>query len=872
MVKRVKFDIYSNYFTILLFDKRLYSVLYKLCSMLTIKDYTFNKRTRRMEYLGKKEYFVNINNEYRFPIGFLTTAVYTMVYHGVNKEEMDYQRNICNPKSKLKVKMRKEYRPRDYQEACKDVVMQNTQNNFWLLDIRAGGGKFQGYSSLVKTIDGWKTMGEIKVGDKVASIDGTYVKVLEIHEQGVQRLFEVTFFDGRKTRCGGTHLWSIFNPERNFITVTTWQIMEYLESVKRRGCSKRVHVPLCEPIQNKEKKFVIHPYVLGCILGDGCITGKSVNLSVHNEYVLDRIESLLNYKHKLNRFYKPEGNRIKCVQRIVLDKDNLTFKEKKALVNEYKLELEKLGLMGCNAYNKFIPEKYLEASVEQRWELLRGLMDTDGYVDKPPIGRNGTRGKCGTPCYATSSYMLYKGIELLVRSLGGMASSYKKLPTYTHNGEKKYGKTSYVLRFRFKYPRLCVTRPSRLERLTETNQYSETLRLRIEDIKEVEPEKCRCITVQHPTGLYITDDYIVTHNSYSSVYISQNLNNKVFMLMLPKYIDKWVLEIPNYITINKEEIYVIQGSNSLEKLLKSKTHPYKIYIASIPTMLAYINSYEEDEDLLVKPTDLMEVLDIGTILSDETHQHLHALNKCLLYFSANTTICMSATFDTSNRELKKIYNYIIPDKKRISNMVEYVPYKIINAVGYTITNPKRVICTGSNGYSHIAFETSILRNSLFKNNYLKMVAYYVKRDYIDRRVDGDRCIVFATTKDMCNAITNYLKELHKELKISTYVAEDDYSTLITSDIAVTTLGSAGTGVDIPNLITAIQTICVTSIQANIQAIGRLRNIPGKQMVYTYLYSTSLSKHVAMHIERTNQIKYEATDYNIEEYRYPIANG
>ena len=501
MVKRVKFDIYSNYFTIMLFDKRLYSVLYKLCSMLTIKDYTFNKRTRRMEYLGKKEYFVNINNEYRFPIGFLTTAVYTMVYHGVNKEEMDYQRNICNPKSKLKVKMQKAIKMRDYQEACKNTVMENTQNNFWLLDIVAGGGK-----------------------------------------------------------------------------------------------------------------------------------------------------------------------------------------------------------------------------------------------------------------------------------------------------------------------------------------------------------------------------------SVVSIYISYSLNFKVFMFMLPKYIDKWVLEIPNYITINKEEIYVIQGSNSLEKLLKSKTHPYKIYIASIPTMLAYINSYEEDEDLLVKPTDLMEVLDIGTILSDETHQHLHALNKCLLYFSANTTICMSATFDTSNRELKKIYNYIIPDKKRISNMVEYVPYKIINAVGYTITNPKRVICTGSNGYSHIAFETSILRNSLFKNNYLKMVAYYVKRDYIDRRVDGDRCIVFATTKDMCNAITNYLKELHKELKISTYVAEDDYSTLITSDIAVTTLGSAGTGVDIPNLITAIQTICVTSIQANIQAIGRLRNIPGKQMVYTYLYSTSLSKHVAMHIERTNQIKYEATDYNIEEYRYPITNG
>ena len=228
MVKRVKFDIYSNYFTILLFDKRLYSVLYKLCSMLTIKDYTFNKRTRRMEYLGKKEYFVNINNEYRFPIGFLTTAVYTMVYHGVNKEEMDYQRNICNPKSKLKVKMQKAIKMRDYQEACKNTVMENTQNNFWLLDIVAGGGK-----------------------------------------------------------------------------------------------------------------------------------------------------------------------------------------------------------------------------------------------------------------------------------------------------------------------------------------------------------------------------------SVVSIYISYSLNFKVFMFMLPKYIDKWVLEIPNYITINKEEIYVIQGSNSLEKLLKSKTHPYKIYIASIPTMLAYINSYEEDEDLLV---------------------------------------------------------------------------------------------------------------------------------------------------------------------------------------------------------------------------------------------------------------------------------
>jgi intein/homing endonuclease len=214
------------------------------------------------------------------------------------------------------------------------------------------------------------------------------------------------------------------------------------------------------------------PYILGCILGDGSISRKSIVLSISSPYVIDRMISRLKPGYKIIK----QPSRKDYEYSLVIDRDSETHKNKTNLLkqsNEYISALRSLDLMGKTALNKFIPKRYLNGSTEQRLELLRGLMDTDGCV-----------GKDGTLAYSTSSLQLAEDIQYLIRSLGGLAKIRSKIPFYTHKGERKQGNLNYIIGIRMKNPLSIVTRPEkRAERLKETNQYSDTLKLRIVSIE-----------------------------------------------------------------------------------------------------------------------------------------------------------------------------------------------------------------------------------------------------------------------------------------------------------------------------------------------------------------------------------------------------
>lgn len=161
-------------------------------------------------------------------------------------------------------------------------------------------------------------------------------------------------------------------------------------------------------------------------------------------------------------------------------------------------ELKDLGLIGCKSKDKFIPELYLKSSIENRRLLLAGLLDTDGCVgSKKKIPKVST--------YSSKSEHLRDGISYLVRSLGGLS-------TKNESTRFKYGRytTSYVCSIRLTFnPFLRKYKTKSYGEFTRRNRMVNTIR----NIEYIGKKVCRCIKVDSSEGLYITRDFIVTHNS-----------------------------------------------------------------------------------------------------------------------------------------------------------------------------------------------------------------------------------------------------------------------------------------------------------------------------------------------------------------------
>jgi len=356
--------------------------------------------------------------------------------------------------------------------------------------------------------------------------------------------------------------------------------------------------------------------------------------------------------------------------------------------------------------------------------------------------------------------------------------------------------------------------------------------------------------------------------SLMASYIVHKLNMKVFILILPKYIQKWIDDVKLYYpNIKDDDIYVIRGGDSLANLIESK-QKYKIIIASVRTMVNYIKDFEKEEFMYsVEPINLMEHLKVGIVLNDESHQEYHAVFRCMMYFNAHRLLGLSATLVSDDYTTNKMYSLLYPEKYRASNLVKIKKYTIVKSIRYRIESVSRLNYLSPQGYNHIKLEQSIMRNSTLLKYYLEMIDYYVQNEYIKHRVvkDNDKLLIFCASINMCTLVANHYSKKYNDLDVRRYVEDDPYENLLEADICVSTHNSAGTAVDIPNLITVIQTVSIGSMQANIQNMGRLREIKGKEVRYVYLYSPDIEPHINLETKRRNAIETYAKSYEYSEY-------
>jgi hypothetical protein len=360
-----------------------------------------------------------------------------------------------------------------------------------------GVGKAQPLDSLVLTPGGFEEMRSIRVGSIVSTPDGYAAKVIGVFPQGKKEVFRVNFDDGTCAECCAEHLWSVRDRDYRhrgvaFITVDTKTIADNLRS---KDDHWRWSVPMSKPAFMLSQDLPIDPYLLGVLLGDGCFRRDSVYLSNPEPEIQETVRSLLPADVVMRE--------IKAGIDFALTVPN--GKGKNLLVANLRV----LGLLGKKSTEKFIPDIYLSSPVHDRRMLLAGLLDTDGYVSRCNIE------------YSTSSWRLCEGVRLLVESLGGKVSVNSRIPVYTYKGERPHGALSF--RVLVKLP--GDVQPFRLTRKAEAYQprtkYQPTRRIvGVESIGEAE---CQCIMVDHPDHLYITNDFIVTHNTWTTCAVVRSL-------------------------------------------------------------------------------------------------------------------------------------------------------------------------------------------------------------------------------------------------------------------------------------------------------------------------------------------------------------
>lgn len=378
------------------------------------------------------------------------------------------------------------------------------------ISLPPGVGKAQPIYSKILTPDGYVKMGDIDVGDKVFSSNGKVSNVVGVFPQGVKDIFRVTFDDDSYTDCCKEHLWTVQTvSDRGYLRKygkykdRTISLEEIMNTGLRKRKDKRLNfsVEYTKPVEFSKKDLKLHPYVMGALIGDGSLSN---NFSFTNtdDDILEKVNRLLPKGDMLNISKNRISHRIIKKNHPIV-KDELgrfcmePTKTKKILID--------YDLIGKRSWEKHIPRDYLFSSVEDRLELLRGLMDTDGTVASSG----------GTIEFATTSPQLKEDVIFLVNTLGGRVTYKEKMGAYTVDGVRKETHPYYNLTINFKrdiQPFYCSRK---------VNNYivkRKTFKRFIKNIEYIGKEESKCILIDDPSHLYLTDNCIVTHNTTLGIF------------------------------------------------------------------------------------------------------------------------------------------------------------------------------------------------------------------------------------------------------------------------------------------------------------------------------------------------------------------
>lgn len=339
----------------------------------------------------------------------------------------------------------------------------------------AGTGKRIWNEEKILTDSGWKRVGDVIMSDKLVAPDGSYTDIEGIFYQEQGTLYKVTFEDDCSLVVDGEHLWSVrsgsngYRYVSEFVTKTTNELIQSL-SKKRTSW----YIPLIEATPGI-KWSGADPYILGQLLGDGTMSGAHPTIyscdDETREYLTERGWKAYKYREKIWMLQ-------------ATNRDTRAGTE----------------IISGKGVDKIIPAELLSADENTRLALLQGLMDSDGTV-----------GKDGSCQFASVSEHLARGVQYLVRSLGGKSKVKLVHRVSLKGGVDFIWKVSVIHASKFM--------PFRLTRKSSRIKAQRGKYRKIVSIEQMSDGPATCFRVSHPSHLFVCQDFIVTHNTLLAMFL-----------------------------------------------------------------------------------------------------------------------------------------------------------------------------------------------------------------------------------------------------------------------------------------------------------------------------------------------------------------
>lgn len=356
-------------------------------------------------------------------------------------------------------------------------------------------GKILAHSTPMLTMNGWTTHGELSTGDLVFSPSGEPVEILALSDEGSSDVI-VEFSDGSEIRCHENHEWEIFDRSSN-----NWKVVETNYFLSRKLVNKNrynLQVRNTGPVDFNYKTLPIDPYFLGMWLGDGSRTDTSI---CYASVDCQPIEEIKRRGFVPSTEYTHKGTGVEYIH------------------FAHQGVIQSLKKLGC-APDKHIPDLYLQSSIDQRLDLLAGLIDSDGHVER----------KTGRVRIATCDKRLADTIFGLTTGFGFQPYITEQQPCLSTSGIQGR-KVVYYIGFQ---PTMDI--PTKIPRKRIKRLAKQRHRAIVSARLEPNGEKGRCIQVDSENGLYLAGrNLIPTHNSeiasvnFPAWYLGNNPNHEIIL-------------------------------------------------------------------------------------------------------------------------------------------------------------------------------------------------------------------------------------------------------------------------------------------------------------------------------------------------------
>jgi hypothetical protein len=367
------------------------------------------------------------------------------------------------------------FRPYPYQ---KTIIQTIHEERFTIVLTGRQSGKALGVDELVPTKSGFVRMGDISVGDEIFDNTGNTTKVVFATDVMYNHeCYDMTFDNGEVIKCDAEHLW-VVEIKNKQITKTTKELIPLLKTVKRNKRSIRIkgHTGVDYP---ERTDLIIPPYIMGCWLGDGYSGGARFSTA---DYDYPHFKSKMeNDGFVVGEFIRdlrvPHGGRFS--------------------VSNLHTKLNTLNLLN----NKRVLDQYIISSKNQRIDLIRGMMDTDGSIDKR-----------GNSEFYNKNESIIDSFRLVLSSLGVKSTKIQK----TVKGEIYYTVAFTTDKF------VPVSLPRKVERILQPEQRNSRQTYNdcffIKSIESCDSVPVRCIKVDAKDSMFLTSkSFIPTHNTTSLV-------------------------------------------------------------------------------------------------------------------------------------------------------------------------------------------------------------------------------------------------------------------------------------------------------------------------------------------------------------------